>query len=791
MFHRKSFAFTSQSRKRQNANRRTSRNGFRRTLAVEVLEPRQMLSVAPLQSASWSQGTGEKPQSKVFEYAGQWWTVMPNSSGTWVYRLNGTSWQATQQITSSTSVHADVKLVGDIAHVLLYNGSSSQLASLQYVAADNRFEPWAARPQLAKVSLSSGVETATLEVDSTGRMWVASDASSTVEVRYSDGNYSTWSAPITVGSGITSDDISAIIALPNHSIGVMWSNQNSKRFGFRVHQDGDAPTAWSADEVPAGQSARNVGGGMADDHVHLAAASDGTLYAAVKTSYDSSGNPKIALLVRRPNAVWDNLYSVDGDGTRPIVVVDEAANKVVVAYTGTDGGGSIVYRDSPLGNISLGPRQTLISGSLNDVTSSKQTSTSQIVFLADNRSAMLSYDTVQPPPPPTNHAPVASAGQDLAGVLGIPVQLDGTVTDDGLPSPPSLITSWTEISGPGTVTFGNSASVDTTADFSATGTYVLRLSASDGALIGSDDVTVNVTSTPPPPPNSGPVQIAFQDGLFPSLSYAGTRDTLISSSSSSSNYGNSQTIKIDGDPDSAALLKWDISAIPAGSIIVSAEIDLNVTSSTADHYEAYVLQKAWDELSATWQRYATNQSWSSAGAKGAADHDSTVLGKIGPASTGLYRMSLNSAGVAAIQAWLDNSAPNYGIILQNYSMSDGVDISTRETSSKSLRPKLVINYQQPGQSLRLSRIEAGAKPTVEAGSNQTIVLGQSATLKATVDNLVNIVWTKTFGPGNVTFGSPTSKSTSAQFSNRGVYKLRITVNDGFTSSFDELQISVV
>ena len=38
---------------------------------------------------------------------------------------------------------------------------------------------------------------------------------------------------------------------------------------------------------------------MADDHIHLAVASNGTLYAAVKTSYDSSGYPKIALLVRR------------------------------------------------------------------------------------------------------------------------------------------------------------------------------------------------------------------------------------------------------------------------------------------------------------------------------------------------------------------------------------------------------------------------------------------------------------------------------------------------------------
>ena len=38
---------------------------------------------------------------------------------------------------------------------------------------------------------------------------------------------------------------------------------------------------------------------MADDHLNVAVASDGTLYAAVKTSYDTAGYPKIAMLVRR------------------------------------------------------------------------------------------------------------------------------------------------------------------------------------------------------------------------------------------------------------------------------------------------------------------------------------------------------------------------------------------------------------------------------------------------------------------------------------------------------------
>ena len=72
--------------------------------------------------------------------------------------------------------------------------------------------------------------------------------------------------------------------------------------------------------------------------------------------------------------------------------------------------------------------------------------------------------------------------------------LDGTVTDDGLPNPPGATTpTWSKVSGPGTVTFGNADAVDTTATFSAAGTYVLRLSATDSALSAADDVTVTVS----------------------------------------------------------------------------------------------------------------------------------------------------------------------------------------------------------------------------------------------------------------------------------------------------------
>jgi hypothetical protein len=95
--------------------------------------------------------------------------------------------------------------------------------------------------------------------------------------------------------------------------------------------------------------------------------------------------------------------------------------------------------------------------------------------------------------PPANQPPQVDAG--LPQTIRLPVNqvdLDGLVTDDGLPSG-SLTTTWSvEPGAPGTVTFGDVNAVDTTAGFSAAGVYELRLEAFDGELGDFDTVTITV-----------------------------------------------------------------------------------------------------------------------------------------------------------------------------------------------------------------------------------------------------------------------------------------------------------
>jgi hypothetical protein len=102
----------------------------------------------------------------------------------------------------------------------------------------------------------------------------------------------------------------------------------------------------------------------------------------------------------------------------------------------------------------------------------------------------------------TNSPPVVHAGGDQIIPLDGLLTLHGSASDDGLPNPPGLLTTtWTMVAGPDTASFANPTALVTTVSFALEGFYLLRLTASDGQLSTSQDITIVVT----PPQNLGPV----------------------------------------------------------------------------------------------------------------------------------------------------------------------------------------------------------------------------------------------------------------------------------------------
>src|SRR5438552_6509011 len=93
---------------------------------------------------------------------------------------------------------------------------------------------------------------------------------------------------------------------------------------------------------------------------------------------------------------------------------------------------------------------------------------------------------------PANQEPAVNAGSNQNITLPASATLSGTASDDGLPAGSTQTTTWSKVSGPGTVAFANAKALSTMASFSAAGTYVLRLTVSDSALSRSADVTIVV-----------------------------------------------------------------------------------------------------------------------------------------------------------------------------------------------------------------------------------------------------------------------------------------------------------
>jgi RHS repeat-associated protein len=145
----------------------------------------------------------------------------------------------------------------------------------------------------------------------------------------------------------------------------------------------------------------------------------------------------------------------------------------------------------------------------------------------------------------------------------------GTVQDDGLPTGSAVQVAWTVVSGPGEVEFTQPTQAATSATFSALGTYVLELDATDGALNGSAKITVAVV-----PHNDAPVVSA---GTSRTLAYPTRTTTLVGTASD------------DGQPTGCTLsLAWSTVSGP-GAVTFSTP-SLVTTGASFSYPGTYVLR---------------------------------------------------------------------------------------------------------------------------------------------------------------------------------------------------------
>ncbi|HZD78996.1 MAG TPA: hypothetical protein VE646_02995 [Actinomycetota bacterium] len=108
--------------------------------------------------------------------------------------------------------------------------------------------------------------------------------------------------------------------------------------------------------------------------------------------------------------------------------------------------------------------------------------------------------------------------------------------------------------------------------------------------------------------------------------------------------------------------------------------------------------------------------------------------------------------------------------------------------------------ENDGQLFEISAsTSVNAPPAVDAGSDQTVVQPDRATLAGVVSDdglpdppgTTTSQWSLVSGPGGVTFADPTSPTTTASFSTDGTYVLRLTADDSAARSSDDTTITVL
>ncbi|HYE99730.1 MAG TPA: DNRLRE domain-containing protein [Planctomycetota bacterium] len=199
---------------------------------------------------------------------------------------------------------------------------------------------------------------------------------------------------------------------------------------------------------------------------------------------------------------------------------------------------------------------------------------------------------------------------------------------------------------------------------------------------------------PNPATPGASVTVAFQDGRAPDAAYEGTRDTRITDKTLDSMHGEDALLEVEGSDEPGgrpSLLRWDVSAVPRGSRVVSARVELSVrNTSQGMTCEIRAAERPWSEIEANWGQAAEGRPWQVLGARGAEDRGEKVLGSFTPAR-GTVAVELDAA---VVQRWVDDPSRNHGLVLTTRDRTSEFYFEAREVAKAERRPRLVVTYER-------------------------------------------------------------------------------------------------
>ncbi|MFH1532365.1 MAG: polysaccharide deacetylase family protein [Pseudomonadota bacterium] len=380
--------------------------------------------------------------------------------------------------------------------------------------------------------------------------------------------------------------------------------------------------------------------------------------------------------------------------------------------------------------------------------------------------------------PPVNKAPVVAAGPD--GTASLPdatLLLSGALADDGLPSPGTLTSQWSAVGGPAAVGIATPAALATLVTFSVPGVYTLRLSASDGALEASDDVTITV------------LEAGSNAEIFEVRVASGTDDA--EEAAAGSVYLDSSDLELvydayNGPGNQVLGLRFTGVDVPYGAVITAAWVDFTVDEASSEATNlAFYGQDADDAPAFTTAGFNVSSRplttalatwspapWTAVGVSGPAQRTSDLSGLI--------------QEIVVRDGWFAGNALALVITGTGHRVAVSVD------GNANAAPLLHVEYVMSGEPINQA-------PKVDAGSDLAITLPEDTvdlSGSVTDDGLpdppgsITSLWTLLSGPGPVDFVDPEAAQTQAIFSLAGTYVLQLVAADGALLGGDTVTVVV-
>lgn len=211
------------------------------------------------------------------------------------------------------------------------------------------------------------------------------------------------------------------------------------------------------------------------------------------------------------------------------------------------------------------------------------------------------------------------------------------------------------------------------------------------------------------------------------ISLIAFEDTYLSQASTGTNYGSCNRLYTGLGSSSRArsLIKFDLSSIPAGSTIVSANLVLTKTGGTstaATPIAAHRVTNPWTEntgscsgrsRAASWNQRMTSTNWTTAGGDFSATAESTVT----VAANAEYTWDVKNM----VQGWVNGTFTNNGLMLKRVTEGTANQkyFASSEATTASQRPRLEVVYQGPptGAIVNWSNGSVGQSITVTPATN--------------------------------------------------------------------------